>query len=481
MTPRRPARFETPMTRLHFFGADRQVTGSRYLLEAGGRRLLIDCGLFQERLFLDRNWETFPFPPAGLDACLLTHAHLDHCGLLPRLVKAGFGGPIMATAATADLARIVLLDSAHIQEEDAAFKKKRHQREGRRGPHPEIPLYTVAEAEAVFPLFRPVEYGTDIPFGDGLTARFHDAGHILGSSMIELLWTGAATGEERTLIFSGDIGQRNKPLVRDPEVFERADDIVLESTYGDREHGDAGSVDEILARVINETVERGGNVVVPVFAVERAQELLYALGRLVRDKRIPRLLTILDSPMAVEVTELFDRYRGELDEDAQSLYRTGRSPFSFPGLKLFRTSEESKTINRIRGSCLILAGSGMATGGRIKHHLMANIERPESTILFVGYQSRQTLGRQILEGAPEVRINGQKFRVRAQIRQIQGLSGHAAKSDLLRWLGAFRMPPRRLFVTHGEAESALALAEAVRREWGWTVIVPAYGDTVDLD
>ena len=470
------------MNRLSFLGADRQVTGSRYRLETEGCSVLIDCGQFQERPYLDRNWEPFGFVPGSLAAVLLTHAHLDHCGLLPRLVKDGFRGPILATAATADLARIVLLDSAHIQEEDAAFKRKRHQKEGRQGPHPEIPLYTVAEAEAVFPLFRPAPYETDIAVAPGLEARFHDAGHILGSSMIGLRFRAGADGEERrTIIFSGDIGQWNRPLVRDPALLDQADYLVMESTYGDREHEDAGRPAELLARVINETVARGGNVVIPVFAVERAQELLFELGRLIREKRIPRLLTILDSPMAVEVTELFDRYRGLFDEEAQVLYSAGQSPFQFPGLKLFRTVEESKTVNSIRGSCLILAGSGMAVGGRIKHHLMANIGRPESTILFVGYQARHTLGRQILDGAPEVRINGRLFKVRAHLQQIHGFSSHAGQSDLLRWLGAFRRPPRKLFLTHGEAAAAEALAARIRRERGWTVEIPVYGEAAVLD
>ncbi len=431
---------------------------------------------------MDRNWSPFSFSPEGLSAVLLTHAHLDHCGLLPRLVKDGFRGPIIATAPTADLARIVLLDSAHIHEEDAAFKKKRHQKEGRRGPHPEIPLYTVADAEAVVPLFRPAPYESDIPVVPDLTARFHDAGHILGSSMIELKYrTGAGKREIRTIVFSGDIGPWDRPLVRDPSVFERADVVVMESTYGDREHDDGGPPVAILARIINETVDRGGNVVIPVFAVERAQELIFEIGRLIRDHRIPGLLTVLDSPMAVEVTELFERYRGDLDEEAQALYRAGRSPFQFPGLKLFRTVEESKTVNRIRGSCLILAGSGMATGGRIKHHLMANIERPESTILFVGYQAGHTLGRQIVDGASEVRINGRMFRIRARVAQIHGFSGHAGQNDLIRWLRNFRTRPRRLFVTHGETEAAEALAQRVRRELGWTVDVPDYGDAAELD
>jgi metallo-beta-lactamase family protein len=468
-------------TRLTFLGADRQVTGSRYRLEGSAGSVLVDCGQFQERPFLDRNWEPFPFDPAALSAVVLTHAHLDHCGLLPRLVKAGFHGPILATAATADLARIVLLDSAHIQEEDAAFKKKRHQREGRRGPHPEVPLYTVAEAEAVFPHFRAVPYETDFAAAPGFSVRLHDAGHILGSSMVGLTWSaGPGAGDSRTIVFSGDVGQRHRPLVRDPAVLERADYLVLESTYGDREHEDAAPPEDILARVINETVARGGNVVIPVFAVERAQELLFHLGRLAREKRIPRLPVFLDSPMAVEVTELFDRYRGELDEEARAVYEGGGSPFRFPGLKFFRTAEESKTINAIRGSCLILAGSGMATGGRIKHHLMANIGRPESTILFVGYQALHTLGRQILEGAAQVRINGLLFAVKARLAQIHGFSGHAGRDDLLAWLRGFRRPPRTLFLTHGEAEAAEALAARVRREPGWTVEVPEYGRTVDL-
>jgi len=465
--------------RLQFWGADRQITGSRHLLEAAGRRLLIDCGMFQERLFLDRNWEPFPLPPAEIDACLLTHAHLDHCGLLPRLVGDGFRGPILATPATADLARIVLLDSAHILEEDASFKRKRHQREGRRGPHPEIPLYTVADAEEVFPRFRTVAYRAEAGLGAGLSARFQDAGHILGSAMIEVrIVDGDA---RRTVVFSGDIGQWNKPLVHDPTTFPRADYIIMESTYAGREHEDEGTVDDILARVVNETSAAGGNVVIPVFAVERAQEILFHLSRLVADRRIPRILTVLDSPMAVEVTALFDRYRGELDEDARALFQEGRSPFNFPGLKLFRTPEESKTINSIRGSCIIMAGSGMATGGRIKHHLIYNIERPESTILFVGYQAGHTLGRQILDGQPEVRINGRRLLVKARVVRIQGLSGHAAQSDLLRWLHAFEAPPRRLFLIHGEAEPALDLAGRIERDLGWPVSVPEYQSAYVLD
>jgi metallo-beta-lactamase family protein len=465
--------------KISFFGAARQVTGSSYFLEAAGQRLLVDCGLYQERAYLDRNWEPFPVAPDSLDACLLTHAHLDHCGRLPRLVKEGFSGPIPATFATADLARIVLLDSAHIQEEDAAFKKKRHRKEGRTGPHPEVPLYTVAEAEETFPLFRPAPYGTAVPLSKTASVTFHDAGHILGSAMIEIAVE--EKGQRQIVVFSGDIGQWDKPLVRDPSVFPQADVIVMESTYGDRDHEDDGTIEDILIRVIDKTVARGGNVVIPVFAVERAQEVLYVLGKLVCSKRIPRVPIFLDSPMAVEVTRLFARYKNILDEEARALYASACPPFDFPGLKLFRTAEESKTINAIRGSCIILAGSGMANAGRIKHHLLFNIERPESTVLFVGYQAQGTLGRQIVEGRPEVRINGRIAKVRAGIEQIRGFSGHAGKSDLMRWLKSFGRPPRRLFLTHGDGEAALDLAAHIERELGWSVMVPAYGDSTILE
>lgn len=464
--------------RLTFLGANRQVTGSSTLLETSGPRLLVDCGLYQERPYLDRNWESFRVPPREIDACLLTHAHLDHCGRLPRLVKEGFEGPIVSTAATADVARVVLLDAGHIQEEDAAFKKKRHAREGRKGPHPEVPLYTVADARETLPLFAAAAYDRPFDLGGGVEAVFHDAGHILGSSMIEV---GEGRGQgRRSIVFSGDIGQWDKPLVRDPSLFETADAVVMESTYGDRDHEDPESVEERLARIVSETVARGGNVVVPVFAVERAQEVLYVLGRLLAARRIPRVLTVLDSPMAVEITGLFGRHRAVLDEEAKGLFRSGHSPFEFPGLKLFRTVEESKTVNAIRGSCVILAGSGMATAGRIKHHLLANIERPESTLLFVGYQARGTLGRLIVEGRPEVRINGRQVAVRARIERIDGFSGHAGKADLLRWLKAFRRPPSRLFLVHGDEEAALGLASAVRRELGWEALIPGYGESFDL-
>jgi len=458
--------------KLHFLGAVRQVTGSRYCLEAAGLRLLIDYGMFQERSFLERNWEPCPLPPKGVDFLLLTHAHLDHAGLIPKLVREGFHNPILTTAASADVTKILLLDSGRIHEEDARYKKKRHEREGRRGPHPEIPLYTAEEATAVFPLLQETPYDERVYLNDHVWVRFHDAGHILGSAMIEIGLR--ENGRERRLIFSGDIGQWDKPIVRDPSLFERADYLVMESTYGDRDHEDHGEVTDRLEAIINDTVARGGNVVIPTFAIERAQELMYYLSRLVREDRIPHLLIFLDSPMAVNVTDVFRQHPECMDEEAQALFQSGQSPFAFPGMQLIRSVDESKAINRIKGSCIIMAGSGMCTGGRIKHHLVQNIGNPHSTILFVGYQARDTLGRQIVEGRPQVRIHGQQHSVRARIEQLHGLSAHADRSALLRWATRLESPPECIFVTHGEEETALAFAQTLREQTKWNIRVPQY-------
>lgn len=457
---------------LKFLGANRQVTGSCTLLETGGVRLLIDCGLFQERAFLERNWASFPVPQEQIDYLLLTHVHLDHSGLLPKLVREGFSRPILTTSASKDLIPIMLLDSAHIQEEDAAFKKKRHKREGRKGPYPEIPLYTVRDAEKVFPLLEEVPYGKTLALDHRLQVTFHDAGHILGSAMVDIKIKDK--GKTRRLIFSGDIGQWNKPLIRDPSVFDYADHLIMESTYGNRIHKDPEDVADWLCQIINETAKAGGNVVIPTFAVERAQELLFHLSRLVREERIPQIFIFLDSPMALDINEVFKRHPECMDEETKRLYENGQEPFRFPGLRLIRNREESKAINSFKGTCIILAGSGMCTGGRIKHHLVQNISRPESTILFVGYQAEGTLGRQIVEGNPQVRIHGQYHPVRARVEQIHGFSAHADRNGLLRWLGHLQRAPQRIFLIHGEKESASDLASYLEREKGWSARVPEY-------
>ena len=464
--------------RLQFLGANRQVTGSSYLLEAGGLRLLIDCGLFQERAFLARNWNPFPVPPRGIDFLLLTHVHLDHSGLIPKLVKEGFSHPILTTSASAELLRIMLMDAARIHEEDAAYKKKRHKQEGRPSPQTEIPLYTAHEAEQCFSLLKEVDYHKPLSLNDHVSICFHDAGHILGSAMLEL--TLKENGTSKRLIFSGDIGQWNKPLVRDPSVFEKANHVIMESTYGDRNHDDPEDIETLLCRIINETVESGGNLVIPTFAVERAQELMFYLSRLVRAKCIPPLDIFLNSPMAADVTEVFLHHLNYLDEETQRLFQSNEQPFRFPGLKLVRTVEESKAIHLLKESCIIMAGSGMCTGGRVKHHLVHNISRPESTILFVGYQAKDTLGRQIVDRKPIVRIHGQFHPVQARVEQIHGFSGHADKQALLKWLSSFNSPPKHLFITHGEEDISLKFAEEIQEKEGWVVSVPEYLDEFEL-
>lgn len=454
--------------KLQFLGGVGNVTGSSHLLDVNGTRILVDCGFFQEREFQGRNWEPFAFDPASLDVVLLTHGHLDHCGLLPKLVHEGFKGDIVTTAATADIAEIVMRDSAHIQSEDAAYKKRRHENEGRESPYGYEPLYTARDVESVLPLFVHVPFDAKRKIGQGVTVEFSKAGHILGSASVRI--TGDRHGNRRSIVFSGDIGRPNTPILDDPEPFEHADVVCMESTYGNRRHKHTGAIENTLIRVIHATVKAGGNVVIPSFAIERTQELLYRIGNLLRAERIPRLPVFVDSPMAVKVTEVFRRHPELFDAETQALLAEGHHPCDFDGLYLTRTVEESKALNRRPGSAIIIAGSGMCTGGRIKHHLRNNLERPESTILFVGYQAVGTLGRQILEGAHRVRLFGEYMPVHARISKVNGMSAHADQGELIAWLKGFSDLPEAVYTIHGEPDAAQALADRITRDMG----IPAW-------
>jgi metallo-beta-lactamase family protein len=376
------------------------------------------------------------------------------------------------------LAEVIMRDSAEIQEEDAEYKRRRHKKEGRTGKYPVRPLYTEADVVQTLPLLEGVPYDTAWQVTDSVSVVFRDAGHILGSAMLQLL----VTEQDKTyqVIFSGDIGQWNKPLLRDPSLFESADYVVMESTYGDRAHRQDGDVEEQLCDVINETFRRGGNVVIPTFAVERAQEVMYFISRLVHANKIPAMKVFLDSPMAVDVTDIFLDYRECFDEETARMIDSQQPPLRFPGLQMTRTSAESKAINNEEKPCIIMATSGMCTAGRVKHHLRKNIHRRESTVLFVGYQAHGTLGRQIRDGNPTVRIHGRNYDVKAQIAQIYGFSGHADRDALLRWIGNMKGSPKHVFLAHGEEDAAESLAQAITQQNGCPVSVPAYQEVVEL-
>jgi metallo-beta-lactamase family protein len=460
--------------KIKFLGACKNVTGSKFFLQIDNINLLVDCGLFQERELKNKNWEPFPVPPEKINYILLTHAHLDHSGYLPRIVKEGFSGKILCTQPTAEITKIALVDSAKLMVEDAEKKRKRHEKEKRKGPYPEIPLYEINDVEKVFPLFESISYNEEIKISEKVKVIFYDAGHILGSSFIKIF----ADGKE--ILFTGDIGRFGNPILKDPTIIESSDVLIMESTYGDRIHEERKIAEEKLQNIINETNKKGGNIVIPTFAIERAQEILYYLKKLLMENKIPHLLTFLDSPMAIEITEVFEKYYSYLDGDAEKLLNEKISPFDFPLLHFTKSVEESKMINNIKGSSIIMAGSGMCTGGRIKHHLISNIEREESSIIFVGYQAKGTLGREIIE-KDEVRILGNFYKVKAYVEKIDGFSAHADRNELLRWLYYFKKSPEKIFLVHGEEEVINEFSEIVKKRFSLSeIIIPSYLEEFEI-
>ncbi|MDQ1272743.1 MAG: metallo-beta-lactamase family protein [Planctomycetota bacterium] len=444
--------------KIKFLGAAKTVTGSCYYVQANNINILIDCGIFQgTRDNEERNLNPFPFMPSEIHYVLLTHAHLDHSGLIPKLVKDGFKGRILATRATVDLCGVVLLDSAYIQERDAELENKRRIRAGK---PPIKSLYTVQEAADSIAYFQGVNYNETLDMSNGMKVRFQDAGHILGSAIVEL-WVKDDT-QEKKLVFSGDLGQKNLPLVKNPTPIEDGDYVFIESTYGNRKHkGIQETIDE-FTRVITEAIKKAGNVLIPAFAVGRTQDILYILNQLTREGKLNRLLVFVDSPMALQATRITLKHPECLDKETLELIKNDKFPKNGLSLKFTESVEESMEINKIQSNVIIISASGMCEGGRIRHHLKHNLWRSECSVIFVGFQAVGTLGRRIVEGAKTVRIFGEEIAVNATIYTIGGLSAHADRDGLLDWLGKFKKKPRRVFVMHGEEQTALDFARTIQ-------------------
>ncbi len=462
------------MPKLTFLGAAGTVTGSKYLVEAEGKRLLVDCGLFQglKELRL-RNWNALPQKPASFDWCVLTHAHLDHTGYLPRLVGDGFSGPIYADAATIELCNILLPDSAHLQEEDA-------ENAGRGGysKHASpLPLYTSEDVAPVLKAMREIPRADSFTISPQFTVRPHDAGHILGSSSLELTIT--ENGKKIVVLFSGDVGRYNQPILKDPEPPTRCDVLLCESTYGDRDHP-ADSAEDALAEVVNRVAKRGGQIVIPAFAVDRTQSIMYIIRKLEDTKRIPRLPVYVDSPMAISVTSLYMKHHEDHDLTYTADEKNG-NPLDAHTVHYMRTVDDSKKINDVKTPAIIISASGMATGGRVLHHIARLAPDRRNAILLAGFQAEGTRGRNLEDGAKTVRIHGADIAVGAEVINLRQFSAHAGQSELMRWLSGIPAPPRQTYLTHGEPQASAVLKSKIESTLKWQVALPQYLQTVDLN
>ncbi len=464
--------------KIRFLGAARTVTGSFHVVETDQVRFAIDCGLFQgSKEIKEKNYQDFKIDPTSLQFLILTHAHIDHSGLIPKLCKQGFKGPIYCNQATAELSKVMLPDSAHIQESEVERKNRKLLRSGQ--PLLE-PIYTVEDAMNCLAQIHPLNYDENVQLAPGVQVCLRDAGHILGSSIVEI-WV-EENGKKSKIVFSGDLGHNNQPIIKDPTIIENADYVVMESTYGDRFHKDVLNRKEKLKQIIDETMKKGGNLIIPAFAVERTQDLLYDLNSLYTSGELdPTIDIYIDSPLAIAATEIFKNSIRLYDEETMAFVNNGHHPLMLPNLKYSKTQEESMLLNTIKGRTIIISASGMCEAGRIKHHLKHNLWRPESTVLFVGYQAQGTLGRKIMEGEKLVTIHGEQVNVKADIRTIEAYSAHADQAGLMGWLKKFTSPPQTVFLVHGEEKSQQVLADLITQQMNIPVIIPRWLDEIELD
>lgn len=466
------------MAKITFYGGVGSVTGSKYLLESNGTRVLVDCGLFQGLKELrERNWQDPPFSPADIDAVIITHAHIDHTGYLPRLIKLGFNGPIYTSAATADLLKILLPDSGRIQEEDADYRNRHNLTKH----SPALPLYDERDAKAALKLLQTCSNnGVPVEVAPGFSASFMIAGHIIGASLVLVqMEDAAADGGAVRFLFSGDLGHYDQPIVKDPAKPPACDYLMCESTYGNRLHGEVDSATQ-MARIINEAVERKGPILIPAFAVGRTQEVLYLIRELEDAKRIPVLPVVVDSPMAAQSTQVYNRWNSEHDEEYKEILAQKRHPLRTGAMQTAATRDESKKVNDMRGARIIISASGMLTGGRVLHHAVRILPQENATIVFVGYQAAGTLGRRIQEGEREVRIMKGWVPVNCHVERVEGFSAHADWKAVLRWLEGVPNAPKNVFTTHGEPDAAQAMAQHIRDRFGWNVTVPEFEQTIEL-